>query len=377
MKYLAYLLIVVFFCFSCKKKENIKHDYLKVSKNGRYLEDSNGKPFLYLGCTAWELFHRLNREEAVEYLQNRKEKGFTVIQAVVLSESDGLRTTNAYGEFALNDFNPEKPNEKYFEHIDFVVNKAEELGLYIGMLPTWGDKVPNIIGGYGPIIFTPENARNYGEFLGKRYKDKPIIWILGGDRNVDSDTTYNIWKNMAEGLKAGDQGKHLISYHPRGVHSSSYWLHNEEWIDFNMYQTAHFHRYQKVYENAMDDYSLLPVKPTMDAEPAYEDMPMEFWLFDWTSKKRRFAILTICLSKGIFTKMDFSPIMMCVYMPIGTYSRGLVDILMATMRFSRCLKKEVKLASPVYMIGANQWIVRVPMIYAMCASFSKPGIFRN
>ena len=273
---------------------------LKVSENGRYLEDETGKPFLYLGCTAWELFHRLNREEAVEYLQNRKEKGFTVIQAVVLSESDGLRTTNTYGEVPLIELNPEKPNEKYFEHIDFIVNKAEELGLYIGMLPTWGDKVPNTIGGYGPVIFTPENARKYGEFIGKRYKDKPIIWILGGDRKVDSDTAFNIWKNMAEGIKSGDEGRHLISYHPRGVYSSSYWLHNEDWIDFNMYQTAHFHRYQKVYENAMQDYNLLPVKPTMDAEPAYEDMPMEFWLFDWSK-----SLKDICDSNNLLIKKEF------------------------------------------------------------------------
>jgi len=173
MKHLAYLIIVLVSFVCCQKKEPLKHEFLKVSTNGRYLEDKNGKPFLYLGCTAWELFHRLNREEAVEYLQNRKEKGFTVIQAVVLAENDGLRTPNAYGEVPLIDLNPEKPNEKYFEHVDFIVNKAEELGLYIGMLPTWGDKIPNINQAAGPIVFNSENAKIYGEFLGRRYKTNP------------------------------------------------------------------------------------------------------------------------------------------------------------------------------------------------------------
>ena len=300
MKYIAFLIIVVLFGFGCQTKETIKHEFLKVSKNGRYLEDKNDKPFLYLGCTAWELFHKLNREEATEYLTNRKEKGFTVIQAVVLAEQDGLRKPNFYGDSALIAFDPTKPNEKYFEHVDFIVNKAEELGLYIGMLPTWGDKVPNSIGGEGPVIFTTENARKYGEYLGQRYKDKPIIWILGGDRIVDSDTAFLIWKNMAEGLKAGDQGKHLISYHPRGVYSSSYWLHNEDWIDFNMYQSAHFHRYQKVYELAMHDYCLLPVKPIVEAEPAYEDIPMEFWIFDWWSNPE--VLKDICDSNNLLNK---------------------------------------------------------------------------
>lgn len=276
---LCFILIAILLLGS-QPQQNDSEKLLSVGKNGRYLQDKKGKPFLYLGDTAWELFHKLNREEATEYLENRAEKGFTVIQAVVLAELDGLRTPNAYGEIPLIDLDPTKPNEKYFEHVDFIVNKAEELGLFIGMLPTWGDKVPNIIGGEGPVVFTPENARIFGTFLGKRYKDKPIIWILGGDRNVDNDTTFQIWKNMAEGLKIGDGGRHLISYHPRGVHSSSYWLHNEDWLDFNMYQTAHFHRFQKVYEHAMHDYTLFPVKPTVEAEPAYEDIGMEFWTFE-------------------------------------------------------------------------------------------------
>ncbi len=280
MEKITFLLIGIFLLFGCQNQKESIEEKLRVSTNGRYLEDNTGKPFLYLGCTAWELFHKLNREDATEYLENRKEKGFSVIQAVILAELDGLRTPNAYGDLPLIDLDPTKPNERYFEHVDFIVDKANQLGLVVGMLPTWGDKVPNIIGGEGPVIFTPENSRIYGEYLGKRYRDKSIIWILGGDRRVDSDTAFNIWKNMAEGLKSGDQGKHLISYHPRGVSSSSYWFHNEDWIDFNMYQTAHFHRFQKVYENAMQDYSLHPIKPTIEAEPAYEDIGMEFWTFE-------------------------------------------------------------------------------------------------
>ena len=34
-------------------------------------------------------------------------------------------------------------------------------------------------------IFNKDNARTYGEFLGKRYRDKGIIWIIGGDRSPE------------------------------------------------------------------------------------------------------------------------------------------------------------------------------------------------
>lgn len=250
---------------------------LQVSHNQRYLETTDGKPFFWLGDTAWELFHKLNREEAEDYLENRKAKGFTVIQAVVLAENDGLRTPNPYGEIPLVDLDPAKPNEKYFEHVDFIVNKAEELGLFIGMLPTWGDKIFSENPGAGPIVFNKKNAAAYGEFLGKRYKDKPVIWILGGDRNIANDEVLEIWRSMAAGLKKGDQGNHLITFHPRGGTSSSKSLHQEDWLDFNMYQSGHGQHFNNVYDYAKNDLKLSPLKPTVDGEPAYEDIAVKFW----------------------------------------------------------------------------------------------------
>src|SRR6187399_2857130 len=97
---------------------------LMVSKDKHYLVKKDGKPFFWLGDTAWELFHRLNREEAERYLRNRAERRFTVIQAVALAELDGLDDPNPYGERPLVDHDPTKPNEKYFQHVDWIVAKA-------------------------------------------------------------------------------------------------------------------------------------------------------------------------------------------------------------------------------------------------------------
>ncbi len=74
---------------------------LKLTANRRYLQYENGKPFFYLGDTAWELFHRRNREEVAQYLTNRAQKGFTVIQAVVLAQLGGLTVPNPYGDLPL------------------------------------------------------------------------------------------------------------------------------------------------------------------------------------------------------------------------------------------------------------------------------------
>ncbi|MEX1054944.1 MAG: DUF4038 domain-containing protein, partial [Rhodothermales bacterium] len=79
---------------------------LRISDDGRRIVYPDGLPFFWLGDTAWELFHRLDREEADQYLEDRARKGFTVIQAVVLAEFDGLTEPNPYGEVPLHDMDP-------------------------------------------------------------------------------------------------------------------------------------------------------------------------------------------------------------------------------------------------------------------------------
>ncbi len=79
-------------------RDSVKGMKLKVSPNGRYFVDQDGKPFFYLGDTAWLLIQRLNREELDVYLKDRAGKGFTVIQAYVIR---GLEAVNSRGEKSL------------------------------------------------------------------------------------------------------------------------------------------------------------------------------------------------------------------------------------------------------------------------------------
>ncbi len=257
---------------------------LHVSANGRYLQDAAGRPFFYLGDTAWELFHRLDREEASHYLQDRSRKGYSVIQAVVLAEIDGLTVPNPYGQLPLDNMDPAQPNEGYFQHVDFIVDEAAKMGLYIGMLPTWGSHWQG--SQEQPAIFDVANAQQYGEFLGERYKDKPIIWILGGDRNIRSDKERRIMDALAAGLAIGDQGRHLISYHPMGPGRSSENCAEASWLDFHMFQSSHGAHDHDNGLFAAADYQLEPVKPTLDGEPRYETIPVGFYVKqnDWRDR---------------------------------------------------------------------------------------------
>jgi hypothetical protein len=274
--------ILAFALFNRSPMAQPKLQRLKVSDNHRFLINADGSPFFYLGDTAWELFHRLNREEADHYLKNRASKGFTVIQAVALAEFDGLNEPNAYGHRPLINSDPAKPdvqdgaNNDYWDHVDYIVKKAESAGLYIGFLPTWGDKW-NKKSGVGPEIFTPQNAGVYGEWIGQRYKDAPnIIWILGGDRPVENDVQKEIVRTMARGLRKGDGGEHLMTFHPSGGHGSSEYFHDDDWLDFNMRQNGHTAEFNPRYEQTRADYDRTPIKPVLDGEPIYEDHPISF-----------------------------------------------------------------------------------------------------
>ena len=257
----------------------------RVGDNGRFLVNNDGKPFFYMGDTAWELFHRLSREEADYYLQDRAEKGFTVIQAVVLSQIGGLNVPNAEGHLPLMDNDPSKPNEDYFKLVDYIVEKAESLGLVIGMLPTWGSYWSSL--NPDNVIFTPDNAHAFGKFLGERYRDASLIWILGGDHNIHTEEEREIIDSMAKGLREGDEGNHLITFHPRGPGLSSDYFHTTEWLDFNMYQSSHAGHDHDNGLYAENDYALDPPKPTLDGEPRYENIQVGFY-FQGFNRQDRF-----------------------------------------------------------------------------------------
>ena len=262
---------------------------LSVSENQRYLTHEDGTPFFYLGDTAWELFHRTDRKEADMYLEDRAAKGFTVIQAVALAELEGLRTPNSYGHVPLFENDPSRPavkdgpNNDYWDHVDYVVDKAESLGMYIGMLPTWGDKW-NLKWGVGPEVFTPDNAEAYGRWLGERYKDKPIIWILGGDRPIEKPGHLEIVRAMAKGIKEGDEGRNLMTYHPSGRRNSATKFHQDEWLDFDMIQSGHARPARPNHEFMTENLALKPQKPTLDGEPCYEDHPVKGPVWDKRSE---------------------------------------------------------------------------------------------
>ncbi len=259
-----------------------KNGNLKVSDNGRYLQHENGKPFFWLGETAWLLPERLNRDEAGFYLQEAAKNGYNMVQVQVMNTTPSF---NVYGEKSLVDGFNFEPFSKmtyrytYWDHMDYIISTAERFGVYVGMVTIWGG---NVKAGNMNV----EQAQAYGRFLAERYKNHPnIIWIMGGD--IQGDIHPEVWDALARTIKSIDHN-HLMSYHPRGRYTSARWFNNREWLDFNMFQSGHRRYGQRmnnkdypIPDNTEEDswmyvdssFSYKPIKPTLDDEPSYEDIP--------------------------------------------------------------------------------------------------------
>jgi hypothetical protein len=255
----------------------------RLITTGRYLSWDDGTPFFYLADTAWELFHALSREEMDYYFACRARQGFTAVQSVALAERDGLRTPNFYGRLPLKTGpdglpDPMQPDTdgdySYWAHVDYAIDVADKHDIFIVLLPTWGDKF-NVAWGIGPEIFNEQNSYAYGRWIADRYKNRRnIIWMLGGDRNLEPRHRAII-DAMAAGIKStGDT--HLITFHPQGAQNSANVIGDADYIDFHTSQTSHGTDQCYISDEIMLKMAAASDKPYLDSEPRYEDHPACF-----------------------------------------------------------------------------------------------------
>lgn len=240
----------------------------ELTTEGHYFV-RNGEPFFWLGDTAWSIANLYTPAEAEEYLDHRARQGFTVINVMmVFTGGPGTKAiaSDTGGNLPFHNWNPATPNEAYFKNIDRVLAVARGKKLILAMMPCGGSSGAFV---KQKKIFTEANVREYGRWLGARYKDVPnLIWVNGFD--LKPSEYPEITRALAAGLREGDAGAHLITFHPGGGNSSSYY-HTESWLSYNTIQT--WNDYWRIHPLVLADYCRLPVKPVVMAEGAYEAGP--------------------------------------------------------------------------------------------------------
>lgn len=283
IKYLYALCIIFMFTVQSGFSQSKKLPKLKVSKNQHYFVTEDGKPFFWLGDTGWLAFGKLDRDGIVEYLQDRKEKGFNVVQVMVLHN---INAVNVYGDKALVNEDVSKPittpgnnfsnteEYDYWDHVDYTLDVAQKNGIYVAMVPVWGTNVSK-----GDKV-NKEQATQYAKFLADRYKNRTnVIWLNGGDTH--GNEFKDIWNAIGSTLKNNNPNQ-LVTFHPFGRTDSSDDYHTATWLDFNMFQSGHRRYDQDTLPNSFKednykfvqrDLTLKPTKPTLDGEPSYEGIP--------------------------------------------------------------------------------------------------------
>lgn len=302
---LLLLVLSVFFCDGANVVMPWKNGRLMVSEEGRYLKYKNGTPFFWLGDTGWLLPQRLDRDEVEYYFEQCKNAGYNVVQIQTVNDVPAI---NIYGQLSHPngyDFGniDIKGSYGYWDHMDYIIKTAASKGIYIGMVCIWGGLVKR-----GNMDV--EQAQAYGKFLGERYKNEPnVIWIIGGD--ISGDVKTPEWEALATSIRSVDKN-HLMTFHPRGRTISSTWFNNADWLDFNMFQSGHRRYGQRkgdkdypIEDNTEEDnwryversLAIQPMKPVIDGEPIYEDIPQGLHDLDeprWTAADvRRYAYWSV------------------------------------------------------------------------------------
>jgi len=249
---------------------------LRVSDNRHFFETTEGQPYFYLGDTAWLLFNKLTIEEVETLFKDRVKKGFNAVQAVVFRDLFEPNSANAYGvrPFASEkDFQAVRMNPEWIGHVRRVVKLAERMGLYLGLLPTWGDKWNEHSNSAGPVIMDVHSGKAYCRFLSDELGDCPnIIWMLGGDSPIQTQAHADIVHAMAEGLRDGKSSDGLITFYPCHDNASDV-FHSAPWLDFNCLQSGHAYPNIADYKHIEYQYRLHPPKPALNLEANFENCP--------------------------------------------------------------------------------------------------------
>ncbi len=239
---------------------------LKASKDGRYLMDQAGKPFLINGDTPWSLTHNLTYDEAVRYMEDRRRKGFN---ALIISVPDAygpdgshLDPPDRQGNSPFLQRDITRPVEAYWAHVDRVLSKSEELGFLVLFFPAYLGCCED---GYLKLFLEngPARALEYGRWIGKRYRSrKNVIWVHGGDRDVKE--AREIVAQIRSGIKeASPTSLHTVHWAPE----TDPWVpFGEDWID--IYTT---YTYKSVPAQVLSHWNHHPTKPVVLIETHYEN----------------------------------------------------------------------------------------------------------
>ena len=246
------------------------HGKIRVSKSGTYLEHSDGTPFFFLSDTCWSGPALSGESDWLEYLADRKEKGFTAIQfnmaspwRAAVTDAEGRQSYRfKNNEFLINE-------DFYTKRLDSRLKAINDIGLLAVPVLCWD----HMKGDAGKEL-NEENLMTLIKFQVDRYKDIHTMWILAGDSHYNTEESER-WKRI--GRAVFRDNSLLVTTHPSGENWPWGDWENEKWLNILAYQSGHgdsdealnwIHHGPHVNYNSREGL----IRPIINLEPPYEGL---------------------------------------------------------------------------------------------------------
>lgn len=278
-----------------------RHGPVRVAADKRHFEYTDGKPFFWLGDTWWMgLSDRLHwPDEFAELTEDRKSKGFNVVQIVAGLYPDMFpfdpRGANEGGYPWKQNYAALRP--EYFDAADRRLRYLVDQGI-----------TPCIVGAWGYFLpwMGQERMEKHWRNLIARYGAWPVVWCAAGEANLpwylapgfpyDDRKQATDWTTIVRYIRTNDPFRRPLTIHPTAIdfYTSRHAIDEPTLLDFDMLQTPHGQREAVPITVGAVRSSLAaaPVMPVIDGEASYErlndSLPTE-----WTR-----AMFWLCLMNG-------------------------------------------------------------------------------
>jgi len=248
---------------------------LRVAANGRYLEDQNSTPFLWVGDSVWSGATSLTPAEMDQYLDNRSAKGFSVLVVSLLEHKFSKNAPNdAAGHppftasLSPGVFDLTKPNDAYFATVEVFFQKAAARGMAVFVAHSYlgfggGDE-----GWFATLKANgATRVRQRGQYVGARYKNQSnIIWLNGGDY-TPSDADKWVVDEAAQGIRDGGANQLMSMHTARGENSAAIWG-SRSWYNLDSVYTGPPSPLPPLFRA---EYARAPTRPSFLVEARYEN----------------------------------------------------------------------------------------------------------
>lgn len=239
---------------------------LHVAPGSRYLADAAGTPFLMQGDSPWSLMVQLTREQVDQYLDDRRARGFnTLLTSLIEHYFANNPPKNAYGDAPFltpGDFST--PNERYFAHVDWVLQRAKAKGFLVLLVPAYLGYNGGGQGWYTEMLASGSTRlRDYGRYLGRRYAGYGnILWTHGGDYNTPNRSIIN---EIVAGIREFDSSA-LHSAHCASESAATVCASGEAWL-----QVDNIYTRGSIRAASMTEYNRTGTLPFFLLEGRYEN----------------------------------------------------------------------------------------------------------